>query len=389
VVDARAHRRPARGDYFNTAVNQFAIAGDTLPTIGNVNAVIADVRAKTATNLTAIGGALQRSVETLRALPTGAAARRHVILFTDGMQNVNPMVREVSANPPQHQVANEPGRPASGVVPTTPPMRLDTLSDPADAFPDVTVDTIGIGAGQAFLDLLAAIATQSGGRTRSTVSAEDLRQFFVEELIETLRGFSPQLVGYRRGAVGQESASEGFAINKTARKVLLKVSWPRGRKLVVHAFKNGADVTSSARIASGAFYRILAFDQPATAAAGTLGGGWRLHIAGTPGVAYEAAALVDEPEFRYRARLGSLRNSVDGSLALSVEVRAGKRPVEGPLEVTALVARPRIALGNLLASAPEANPSAPEPGMTLAERRLTAVATDPRRWNSNCLHHGR
>ena len=70
------------------------------------------------------------------------------------------------------------------MLPTTPPMRLDTLSDPADAFPDVTVDTIGVGAGQPFLGLLAAIAAQSGGHARSTVNAEDLRQFFVEELIE-------------------------------------------------------------------------------------------------------------------------------------------------------------------------------------------------------------
>jgi hypothetical protein len=178
------------------------------------------------------------------------------------MQNVNPMVHEISANPPQHDIIDEPGRPASGVTPTN--LRLDMLSG-------ITVDTIGLGTGQAFVDLLAAISRESGGLTpagptgvaRSTANSEDLRQFFVEQLIETLRGFSPQLVGYRRGALGNDGATEAFAVNKNARKLLFKVSWPQGHKLEVRALKDGTEFTSSARMISGTFYRILAFDLPA------------------------------------------------------------------------------------------------------------------------------
>src|SRR6185312_6279718 len=47
--------------YFNTQVTQHAINGDTLPTLANANAIVSDVRAKSPANLTAMGGALQRS----------------------------------------------------------------------------------------------------------------------------------------------------------------------------------------------------------------------------------------------------------------------------------------------------------------------------------------
>ena len=39
------------------------------------------------------------------------------------------------------------------------------------------------------------------GLAQQTLDADDLRQFFVEQLIDTLRGSSPQLIGYRRGTL--------------------------------------------------------------------------------------------------------------------------------------------------------------------------------------------
>jgi len=208
-----------------------------------------------------MGGGLYRSIETLQALPAGAVARRHVVLFTDGRQNVNPMVHGLSAAPPQHDISDEPDRPPSGRT----PIALNALGG-------ITVDTIGVGAGQAFLALLGDIANETGGVTRSTVNAEDLRQFFVEELIETLRGFSPQLIGYRRGALATGNANEAFFVNRGARKVVFKVSWPHGRPLHLRIFKDGIDATASARIVAGKFYRIFVFDRPAKAAPGGLAG---------------------------------------------------------------------------------------------------------------------
>ena len=367
--------------YFSTQVEQFSIGGEAIPllTPANVDAILNDLGPRSPANLTAMGGALQRSIEALSMPPATSAGPRHVILFTDGMQNVNPMVHELSANPPQHDISDEPGRPSSGVAPTG--VRLDMLSG-------VTVDTIGIGTGQAFVDLLAAIAgethglapTDPTGVARSTANAEDLRQFFVEALIDTLRGASPQLIAYRRGALGSTGATEAFTANKGARKLLFKVSWPRGQKLEVRVFKGGTDITSSARSASGDFYRIFAFDQAADRDA--LAGAWQVRITGPRGVKYEAAAILDEPELRYLVRLAEPRSRVGSPMRFVVDIGAGKRPVDGRINVTAIVERPRIAVGNLLGNA---NPSdmkgrEAEPGMTIAEQRLASLFTDARRW---------
>src|SRR6202008_4787122 len=104
------------------------------------------------------------------------------------MQNINPMVLTVAGH---HEIADEAGRPASNVTPTN--IRLDQLEG-------IAVVTTGVGSGQAFVGLLQDIADETGGHAQTTQAPDQqLRRFFVETLINALRGFSPQLVAYRRG----------------------------------------------------------------------------------------------------------------------------------------------------------------------------------------------
>ena len=183
--------------YFRRDIDQHDIAGALLPSLGDgADEVIEDIGDQSPGDMTAMGGGVQRSIEALEPL-TDAEIRR-VILFTDGMQNVNPMILP-SGN--HHEIVNEPGRINSNVLPSVPPISLNQL-------PGIAVDTIGIGAGNAFTGLLANIAGESGGRTWITTAPDNqLREFFVEELINALRGFSPQLIDYRRGAIGTNGSS--------------------------------------------------------------------------------------------------------------------------------------------------------------------------------------
>ncbi len=358
--------------YFRTNVDQPVFGGTPLPLlIGNEAALIGDIAGQQTVpgNMTAMGGGLQRAIEALDASVVQAESR-HVILFTDGMQNVNPMVRALSAAPPRHEIATVPGRPASNVTPTVPPTRLDTL-------PGITVDTIGIGAGQAFLDLLADIATQSGGRTKATIAPDDdLRRFFVEELINALRGFSPQLVAYRRGMVATGGrATETFTVNGGARRLVLKLSWRRGEKLSFRVLSNGVDVTSSGRIVAGPFYRIFALDLPAGAAARQ----WQMAISGRSGVAYEAAAIVDEHRLRYDIAFDRAAALVGEPLELVTRLAVDGKALVRDVTVEALVRRPRVAAGNVIAGA-AATPPPGEPGQGTGERRLLALAGDKLAW---------
>lgn len=357
--------------YFRTTIDEPVIGGERLPLLaGNVGALIADVNGQNivSTNLTAMGGALQRSVEALRALPADQAEARHVILFSDGMQNVNPMVQ-----PPSFAIVEEPGRPPSGVAPTSPPMRLDAVSP-------IKVHTISVGAG-ASVSLLADIAAAGGGLSRPTLDADDLRQFFVEQLIDTLRGSSPQLIGYRRGVLGAKPATESFVVNKGVRKLLFKASWPSGQRFDIRIFRNRVDVTSSAKVVSGNFYRILAFNFAPGGGGDPAVGEWRMHIAGKSGANYEAAAIVDDKVLRYRTRLERVRDSAGASLRLGVALSAGALPVDGPIDVTATITRPRVAIGNLLVGTRplRLGSRGTELSMSTAERRIAAFLLDSQR----------
>jgi von Willebrand factor type A domain len=367
--------------YFDTTVMPFLNNGEVLPllTAASVNGIKTDLDLRGPSNLTAMGGALQSSIGALGAMP--ATGPRHVILFTDGMQNVSPMVVFEPMPPPRYEIRDDPSRPQSGL--TANGTRLDMLGG-------IIVDTIGVGTAQSFLDLLAAISADPGpndpvGITRATANAEDLRQFFVEALIDTLRVASPQLLAYRRGALSSSGgADETFTANRGGRQLLFKVSWPPGQLLEVRAFKNGTDVTASARVASDRFYHILAFDAPAHGSADALSGAWRLSITGPGGVAYQAAAIMDEPDLSYRVRLTEPRVRVGSPLNLVVDVNARQRPIDGRVTVTATVEQPRVAIANLIADARPPDPQGRgfEPGMTAAERQFAALSTDAERWRA-------
>ena len=135
--------------YFRTDVEQFDLAGETLPLLSDGgDDIIGDVNGQMPGNSTAMGGGLQRAIEALDGLADTPI--RRIILFTDGMQNVNPMVQSVGG---QLIIANETGRPSSNVSPASPPTELGPSLG-------IAVDTIGIGAGEAFVGLLRTSPTR-------------------------------------------------------------------------------------------------------------------------------------------------------------------------------------------------------------------------------------
>jgi hypothetical protein len=357
--------------YFRTDVDQFALNGAALPLLSDgADDVITDVGGQMPGNATAMGGGLQRAIEALDD-PSVDSEIRRVILFTDGMQNVNPMVLPVGGH---HEIINEAGRPSSNVTPTG--WRLDQLGG-------IAVDTIGIGAGQAFVGRLEDIANETGGRTwLTTAPDDDLRRFFVEELINALRGFSPQLVAYRRGSTGSAGGTEAFAIEDGVRKLVLKVSWKRGASLDVSVIKDGVDVTSAGRFIAGAFYRIFVIDLPGKSGGGPIAarGNWQLRIKGKAGTPYEAAAIVDGGPVIYEAMFDVRRPRMGDPLDLVVRLAADGRPIGSGVKVTAIVTRPATAAGDIIAAAPTKDLPAFEPGATAAERQMLAFAQDPKRW---------
>jgi hypothetical protein len=328
------------------------------------------------TNLTAMGGGLQVAIDALR--PPGAPPvirhipQRHIILFTDGIQNVNPMVERhdnvPSAGDFQLQIENAPNVPASNVTPTSPPTVLDTALG-------ISVHAVGVGAAPNFLARLADIAGKTGGNLWTTVDPDnDLIQVFTQALIESLRGNSPQLVDYRRAALQERVRTESFEVNGGGRRIVLKLSWKGDQRLDFQVYKDGVDLTHPDRFKVDSFYRIFSIGLPVEVNGQVIDsqGEWQMRISGPPGVPYEAAAIVDEPSLRSELTFERLDHEVGEPIKLGVTLSVDGRPVPDVSQVTATVFAPEESVGSILSV--HATPAEPADfatvGGTAAQRKL-------------------
>ena len=313
--------------YFGSQITTFPTTPQTLLELApaNVTAVVDDVRQRTTVpaNRTAMGGGIQTGIETLESTGATGIPQRHVIVFTDGMQNVNPMVVTVGSN---LDIANQAGFPSSNVMPSQPARRLDMALG-------MRIHTVGIGASPAFVGLLTDIAQRTGGETRITTSPDaDLRQFFVESVIAALQGNSPQLVAYRRGTF-TTAAVERFRLEPGATRAVFKLSWKRGQKLDFRVERDGKDVSSLGRFVDGPFYRIFTVDRPRA-------GQWTMRLSGARGAAYEAAAIVDQHAVRFAVSLPRRAVAAGDPLEIRVKTLVAGQPITRASRVVVTVFRP-------------------------------------------------
>lgn len=336
--------------YFRTDVDSEPPATQPLPDLETqAGALIAHVQGQTTTqwDLTAMGGALQTALVTLDAAVNATAdpvRNRAIVLFTDGEQNVNPMV-----DPGSLEIADDPGTSSSSNVAANGTVLDSSLG--------VKVSSIGIGAGGAYETLLQDIAVATGGANRQTTAPDaDLKQFFVEQLIDNLRDYSPQLVDYRHGTLPDRTGTEVFRVNATPTQVVLQLSWPRGTRMDFTVLKDGLDLTPHCQVTPGDFYRIATLDLPLVVNGRTVeaAGDWQMELRGERGSRYEAAVIVDEPRLGMRAVVGEGRQKVGASLDLSVQLLDGNRPLVDPPadQVTATVVRPQQSVDTVLGSRP-------------------------------------
>ena len=339
-------------------------------------ALIAEVTAQMTSfsEMTAMGGGLYSALRSVR----GDGRNRHVILFTDGMQNVNPMVEAIpSVTPAEYQLVDDPVRPASNVVPLALPF-------PLARYPGVKFDVIGIGTGPAFEQLLHGIAGNSGLSQIST-DLNMLSQFFTNALVDTLRDSSPQLVDYRYARLEGDAAIEDFIVNSGARRILLKLAWRRDVRLNFRVEKDGEDLTGHGRFLDGRRHRLFVLPLPVAAGTRTIeaGGTWRMRISGASGTDYEVSAIVDEPDFEYRVSLGDRDYRAGEPIELEVRLQTDGLPPATDAEVTATVRRPAESAANLLAAYPaRAEPVtvAAEPTASPGQIALAELLRDDAMW---------
>ena len=339
-------------NYFRKDIDEYIVAGDVLlPVLPNAAGIIADVNGQRTVraNLTAMGGGLQAAVNRL----VEAGRPRNIILFTDGMQNVNPKVMRIDASPPpgefRLEIAHDPAdNDYSNVNPEDPPTRLDDSLG-------IKVNTIGVGASQPYMQRLTEISEKTGGLSKHTIAPDnDLRRFYVEDLIDALRHNSPQLLAYRYGSIAGETTTETFTVNHSVRRVVLVLSWKKGTRMWFSVEKDGIDISKAGRHINGGFYSIFTLGLPARFAGREIkaGGDWLLHIHGGRGAAYEAAAIVDEVAFDFEFSTSRMVYLAGTPISLRASLRADGMPITNAEKVTATILQPREGVANLLSVLP-------------------------------------
>ncbi len=235
---------------------------------------------------TSIGAAVSMSLDVLSASP-----RRHMILFSDGMQNINPML----ADTPGGDIEILDVAPAdvgdydlvesvygdSG-FPDRPGETLESFG--------THIHTIGVGLSSSpWTDLLSEVASQTDATHYETPAPEvDLQNYYISDLLESFIGATPQLLRHQHGTLTPPSAPlmDTCWLSSTARRLTIVLTWqgnPNTDQLTcILEAPDGTMVDIHSRTKVSPRRRIISFPLPAYHRGRLLShaGRWRLHIMG-------------------------------------------------------------------------------------------------------------
>jgi hypothetical protein len=364
--------------YFRRLVTPFPASGDLVSVLSNGAAVAGNVNTQVAGDMTAMGGGIQSAINKL----TDVAQQSTIVVVTDGIQNVNPMVDKTTLT-----IGTDASvTPSSGV--TCAPSAVVTCPTTLGVTQSPPIYTIAIaGMPDWYTGVLDNIATKTKGVSHLTSNPDfALRQYLVETLIAGLRGNSPQLIAFRHGILAGDGATETFVTNTTVSKLVLVLAWTPRDSLAFRVERDGADVTGAGNLLFRPTSQMFSLALP-TQFEGkeiTAGGEWRMRITGPAGVRYQAAAIADETLLQYQLSVGTGDHLAGDTLLWTARLRFGNEPVTDA-RITAAILSPRLSVGTLLSTAP--TPTRPdtiriEPGATAGQQKLQVLLRDQQHWAS-------
>lgn len=333
--------------YFNSDVQPLSL--NLQPLIGNVDAVAGEIRGGSATGFTAMGGGLQVALEGL-----SGGSHPSIVLFTNGIQNVNPMVEYVPAG--HHEIVNSSGAwGGTSSVPEAPGTSLSSYGVP--------VHIVGIGAAAAtsYHELLDGVTTETGGLLHLTTEPDaNLRRFFLEDLVAALNLNTLEMVAYRHGTVGPDQGiNEEFVVDGTVNRAAFMVNWTQTQLPFPTVRIDGPQNVNlpPTRWVDGRFYRMAVYDFPYSRESGTIEyvGTWRLSSDASPNanIAYQATLLLDERDIRYDFAVRDRAIWAGDTLRIAARVTDNDEPVTDLDRARVILEQPRTALGTFLSVHPD------------------------------------
>lgn len=349
-------------------------------------AIRSHVQVQPAGGWTAMGAGLHTAVQGLGAFDPMNPRRRHVILFSNGMQNRSPMIVPHTDFPEtlilrDQTPAENPEVTGSSSLVLGPGVQFVI---PTSAGSLVRVHTVGIGVaensgGTAWHKLLQDLANQQSGKHNFITRAFDLEGTFLEDLVQALRGNTLEYVLEAERAIpaGGEETFE-IPVNATASRFSLVLSWSGQASLPpeIELLRPDGAVEDVGRLTrGGAFYRVVTRYLSNPDEHPEEFGTWVLRVRAPK--RGPAGTTVDRPSQALRVRLHALLD--DTELKYHFGVPGRRFRVGQPLRVTARAVQAGQTLRHLERVTVElAVPGAPV-GAALAEsrHRLDTTNLDP------------
>jgi len=327
--------------YFSTEITQpespindgfIAITTDSDPNRSSTT-IQTDMAGKGPTFRTAMGkGLLNAKLKLNNNDPINA--RKLVLLFTDGLQNVEPLV-----NPDGISLS-----PGTSVLNDGTCLSLDCIK----------YYTIGMGDLTSVPEILSQIANANGGVPLTTTTGADegdLYNFFQNQFTYMLTGSSPQIVSRKTGYLTSTGTTYSFPINRNVSKLYFEYINPDASNATLKLEKGGKDLTSLAFPTNGSFYKSLNLNLPILSPEIINSeGDWNLTITGTSTKKYSLTCFVDDHFVDFNCQPEKPVYTVGDILNLTAKVSyAGKLLPKGSAKVQVFLLKPGDDLGDLLA----------------------------------------
>lgn len=325
--------------YFSTDVTQpgspindkfISITTDSDPNRSS-STIQTDMLGKGPTFRTAMGKGLLNAKLKLKD-NTPINARKLVLLFTDGLQNVDPLV-----NP-------------DGLTLSLGSFILN--SGPCASLDSIHYYTIGMGDITLVPEILGQIANANGGVALSTTTGMEegeIYNFFQDQFANMLSGSSPQIVSRKTGFLSSTGVTHTFPINGNVTQIYFEFINPDAAKVNFKLEKDGKDLTSFAKVTDGPFYKSINLTIPINSLDIVTAGDWNLTIMGTSSQKYSLTCFVDDHFVDFNCQPQKSIYTVGDKLSLNTKITYAGKPLTGG-SVQVVLLRPGDDLGDLLAT---------------------------------------
>ncbi len=294
-----------------------------------------DMASKGPSSLTAMGKGLLNAKQKLDN-NNAIDARKLVLLFTDGLQNVEPLV-----NPDGVTLSSEGNLLNVG---------------PCDALDSTRYYTVGIGGTTLVPEILGKIAQASGGISLSTTTGAeegDLEYFFQNQFANMLEGGSPQIVSRKTGVLSSAGTTYSFPINGSVSKLYFELTSSNASGITLKVEKDGKDLTTFAKTNQGSFFKSVSFSLPLISPEIVKSeGDWLLTVIGNSSGKYSLICYVDDHFLDFDCKPAKSVYTVGDKLTLNAKLFFAGNPLYGrPNKIQATLLKPGDDLGDMLAQA--------------------------------------